>query len=111
MRHKPKVWLVSQLLIVSKDASIGANPVTKEERIRYYSGLIALTADYPEGEVQKAATAYYAQVPRPRDFYVGLIDGTNTAATATSSNTPDLSVLQAVTAGGFSISIDGTLTQ
>jgi hypothetical protein len=98
-----------RLLFVSKDASAGTVPVTKAERIRYYSSLIAVTADFPTGEINKAATVYYAQVPRPRDFYVGLIDGTDTAATATGNVTPNLATLQAIVAGGFTLTIDGSL--
>lgn len=100
-----------KLLMVSKTANVGTTPITKDERIRQYSGMPAVAADYADGtEINKAATAYYAQVPRPIYFMVGLIDGTNTPAHATSSTVPSLATLQAVTAGGFTITIDGTLT-
>jgi len=94
----------------SKSANVGTNPITAEERIRQYSGMKAVAADYLDGtEINKAANVYYAQVPRPLYFMVGLIDGVNTAAHATGSNTPSLPALQAVTAGGFTCTIDGTL--
>lgn len=100
-----------KLLVVSKSANTGTTPITKDERIRQYSSMTAVAADYTDGtEINKAATAYYAQAPRPVYFMVGLIDGTNTAAHATGSNTPSLAALQAVTAGGFSITVDSTLT-
>lgn len=100
-----------KLLVVSKTAKDGTTPITLDERIRQYSNIAAVAIDFPDGtEVNKAATAYYAQVPRPVYFMVGLIDGTNTSAKATGSNTPSLAALQAVTAGGFTMSIDGVLT-
>lgn len=100
-----------KLVVMSKGASTGADPITVEERIRQYSGMAAVAANWPDGtEINKAATAYYAQVPRPIYFMVGLIDGTNTKATATGNTLPNLVTLQAVTAGGFTITIDGTLT-
>ncbi|WJM94073.1 DUF3383 family protein [Pseudomonas brenneri] len=100
-----------KLLVVSKTAKDGTDPITLDERIRQYSSMAAVAADYADGtEINKAATAYYAQVPRPVYFMVGLIDGTNTAAKATGSNTPSLAALQAVTAGGFTMTIDGVLT-
>lgn len=96
-----------KLVMMSKGASAGTSPITKTERIRQYSSMKAVAAHYIDGtEINKAATAYYAQVPRPVYFMVGLIDGTDVAATATGSNVPTLLAVQAVVAGGFTISID-----
>ncbi|MGF6139040.1 DUF3383 family protein [Pseudomonas laurylsulfatiphila] len=100
-----------KLVVVSKEASEGVTPITTEERIRQYSSMKAVAVDFISGtEINKAATAYYGQVPRPVYFMVGLIDGTDTAATATGSSLPNLPALQAVTAGGFTMSINGSLT-
>src|SRR5450830_9252 len=99
-----------QLVMMSKSANTGTTPINKDERIRKYSSMTSVAADYTDGtEINKAATAYYAQVPRPIYFMVGLIDGTNTAAHATGSTAPNLVAVQAVTAGGFTITIDGAL--
>lgn len=100
-----------QLVMMSKSANLGVTPITTQERIRKYSSMAAVAADYIDGtEINKAATAYYAQVPRPIYFMVGLIDGGNTAAYATGTSTLNLGALQAVTAGGFTMTIDGVLT-
>lgn len=99
-----------KLVFVSKGATAGITPITKEERIRQYSSMSAVAADFIDGtEVNKAATAYYAQVPRPVYFMVALIDGTATGAHATGATGATLSALQAVTAGGFTTTIDGAL--
>ena len=98
-----------KLLFLSKEAAAGSNPILTTERIRQYSSMEALAGDFPSGEINKAATVYYAQQPKPKFFMVGLIDGTATAAKATGSSAPNLTSLQAITAGGFSITIDGTL--
>lgn len=100
-----------QLVMMSKSANLGVTPITAQERIRKYSSMASVAADYIDGtEINKAATAYYAQVPRPIYFMVGLIDGGNTAAYATGTSTLNLGALQAVTAGGFTMTIDGVLT-
>lgn len=97
-----------QLVMMSKGAATGVSPITKTERIRKYSSMPSVAADFIDGtEVNKAATAYYAQVPRPIYFSVALIDGSNRAATATGSTSPTLAACQAITAGGFTMSIDG----
>lgn len=99
-----------KLLFVSKEASGGTTPILISERVRQYSSMSGVAADFPNGEINKAATVYYAQVPKPKYFMVGLIDGTDTPAKATGNNTPNLATLQAITAGGFTITINGTLT-
>ena len=99
-----------QLLFVSPAASAGSAPILLAERIRPYGGLKGVLADYPTGEISVAANVYYAQIPRPTYFYVGLVAGTNTAAFATGRGAPSLVAIQAVTAGGFTITIDGVLT-
>mgnify|MGYP001068758934 CR=1 FL=1 len=96
------------LLMLSPEASAGSNPINTTERVRQYSSMSAVAEDFPSGEINKAATAYYAQQPKPVYFLVGLVSGAPTPATATGSSEPLLADLQAVTAGGFTMTIDGT---
>lgn len=99
-----------QLLCLSREAADGDDPITAEERIRYYSSMTAVAQDFPDvdNEVNKAATSYYAQTPRPRDFLVGLIAGTPTKAALQGVAPATLPTLQAITNGGATIPIDGT---
>ena len=99
-----------QLLLLSRQASEGDAPIDKAERIRYYSSMAGVAADYPDtaSEVNKAATAYYAQTPKPRDFLVGLISGVETAGTLTGSAPAALTVLKAITNGGLTLPVDAT---
>lgn len=97
------------LLCLSPDASGGTNPITTQERIRLYSSMEAVAADFPSGAINKAATAYYAQQPKPLYFYAGLVNDTATPGRAVSSDLPVLATLQQVDAGGFTISIDGVV--
>ena len=69
-----------KLLFLSKEASAGVAPILPTERVRQYSSIKALAADFPAGEINKAATVYYSQSPKPIYFMVGLIDGTDTSA-------------------------------
>lgn len=99
-----------QLLCLSREAGEGDDPITADERIRYYSSMPAVALDYPDvdNEVNKAATAYYAQTPRPRDFLVGLIAGTSSAAVMHGVTPATLPTLQAITNGGMTFQLDGT---
>ena len=97
------------LLMLSPEASSGINPITKAERVRQYSSMSAVATDFPSGAINAAATAYYAQQPKPIYFLVGLIVDEATGASAAGSSVPVLADLQAVTAGGFTISVDGTV--
>lgn len=96
------------LLMLSPEAASGTNPISKTERVRQYSSMSAVATDFPTGAINAAATAYYAQQPKPIYFLVGLIQDTPVSAKARSSGLPNLATLQAVDAGGFSITIDGT---
>ena len=97
------------LLMLSPEASSGTNPITKAERVRQYSSMSAVATDFPTGAINAAATAYYAQQPKPIYFLVGLINDISAGASAKSNDLPTLSTLQAVDAGGFTMSIDGTV--
>ena len=70
----------------------------------------AVTADFTSGEVYEAATAYYSQNPTPNNFIVLGVFGTNTPATLTGSAPATLAAMKAITAGGFDITINGTIT-
>ena len=45
-----------KLLFLSKEASAGVAPILPTERVRQYSSIKALAADFPAGEINKAAT-------------------------------------------------------
>lgn len=96
------------LLMLSTEASSGTNPITTTERVRQYSSMSAVAADFPSGAINAAATAYYAQQPKPIYFLVGLQAGVSTSASARGSAAVSLAALQAIDAGGFSITVDGT---
>lgn len=97
------------LLMLSPEAASGTNPISKTERVRQYSSMSAVATDFPTGAINAAATAYYAQQPKPIYFLVGLINDIAAGASAKSSDLPTLSTLQAVDAGGFTMTIDGTV--
>ena len=84
------------------------NVLAGSERVRKYVNLDGVLEDWDvDSEVYKAATAFYAQ--GAMDFYVGLASGTNTAAKLRSGTPVELSTIQAVTAGGFTISVNGVI--
>lgn len=71
-----------------------------------YGDLTAVADDWGvASEVYKSASAFYGQ--GARDFVVIIATGTATPAILTSGNT-ELADIQAVDAGGFTITIDGT---
>jgi hypothetical protein len=83
-----------------------SSPLAGPERVRKYVNLEGVLEDWDTtSEVYKAANSFYAQ--GAMDFYVGLANSTNTAAKLSSGASLDLSTIQAVTAGGFTISING----
>lgn len=83
---------------------------TAVERYRTYDSMDSVQADFPSGEVFNAAAAYYGQNPIPTDFIVLGVFGENKPATLTGSIPASLSSMQAITAGGFDITINGMLT-
>lgn len=84
--------------------------LTVVERYRTYDSMAAVTKDFPTGEVNAAATAYYSQNPVPLNFIVLGVFGTSSPASLTGAIPASLSALKAITAGGFDITINGTLT-
>ena len=85
------------------------NKISILERYRIYDSMEAVTADFPSGEVYEAATAYYSQNPTPNNFIVLGVFGTNTPATLTGSAPATLAAMKAITAGGFDITVNGTI--
>ena len=84
------------------------NVLAGSERVRKYVNIDGVLQDWDvNSEAYKAATAFYAQ--GAMDFYVGLAASENTAAALQSGMPVELSTIQAVTAGGFSITIDGVV--
>jgi len=79
------------------------------ERYRIYDSMEAVTADFSAGEVYEAATAYYSQNPTPNNFIVLGVFGTSTPATLTGSASATLAAMKAITAGGFDITVNGTI--
>ena len=81
------------------------------ERYRIYDSMEAVEADFTSGEVYEAATAYYSQNPVPNNFIVVGVFGTNTPASLVGGTAAPLSTLKAITAGGFSIEINGVTSE
>ena len=89
--------------------SPAASPtITQDERFRKYTSFESVIADFPSGEVYKAAQTYYAQNPTPIDFVVVGTYGTASPASITGVAPGTLDELKAVTAGGMTISVAGT---
>lgn len=93
------------------------NIVTKEsgvigiaERIRFYSDLDGVTADWGSTtEVVAAATAYFAQQPKPTSLAVSVRFETAQSAELRGGGSSETTVAtwEAITDGSFTISIDG----
>jgi len=77
------------------------------ERYRPYDSFEAVQVDAPSGEVYEAAKAYYSQNPAPLKFIVCGVFGTARAATLTSGAVESLANLKLVTAGGFTLTVNG----
>ncbi len=78
------------------------------ERIRFYQNLDGVTADWPaDSEVVAAATAYFAQQPKPTSLKVSTRYPTAQAAQLRGGSVTDPTELLSVSNGSFTISIDG----
>lgn len=82
------------------------------ERIRSYSNLDGVTADWASNtEVNKAATAYFSQQPKPTSMKVSVRFPTDQSAELRGGSVLDdadnLALFNAITDGSFTISIDG----
>ncbi len=78
------------------------------ERIRSYSNLDGVTADWSAGtEVAKAATAYFSQQPKPTSLKVSTRYPTAQSAQLRGGSVIDATALLLIADGSFAISIDG----
>lgn len=77
------------------------------ERYRPYDSFEAVQVDAPSGEVYEAAKAYYSQNPTPLKFIVCGVFGTERPAELTGGTVETLSNLKLITAGGFTIAVNG----
>jgi hypothetical protein len=81
--------------------------VTEANRVSTFGNLAEVTAAHSgDAEVVAAATAYFAQVPTPSVFMVGAVLDVATAGTLTSTTAASLATIQAITSGGFTITVD-----
>jgi len=82
------------------------------ERIRSYSNLDGVTADWPSNsEVVAAATAYFSQQPKPTALKVSTRFPSDVAAQirggAVADTVDNLALFTAISDGSFAVSIDG----
>ena len=97
------------LNIITSDTSV----IGSAERIRSYSNIEGVAADWPaNSEVLKAATSYFSQNPRPTSLKVSVRFTNNVSAELRGASLPDsdadfLNTLVLITDGSFNISIDG----
>ena len=78
------------------------------ERIRSYSNIDGVAADWPaDSEVVAAATAYFSQQPKPTSLKVSTRYSTAQAAQLRGGAVVSATALLAVADGSFAISIDG----
>lgn len=79
--------------------------------VRQYTSMAAVSADFPSGEIYKAALAWYSQKPTPKYFLVGAVtheDVTQaTPGTVTASAAATLDTIKALTNGVLSVNVDG----
>ena len=95
------------LLFMSKEfvPSVDIYPV------RSYTSLKEVLADFPGGEIAKAATTWYSQKPTPKTFLVGAIKNDTmtpaTPATVTAASAGVLSTIKLETAATLQLSVSG----
>lgn len=79
--------------------------------VRQYTSLSSVLADFPTGEIAKAATAWYSQKPTPKTFLVGAITHDTltpaTAGTLTASIAAVLATVKLETAAVLTVEVDG----
>lgn len=95
------------LLFMSKEFV----PTVDVYPVRQYTSLSSVLADFPTGEIAKAATTWYSQKPTPKTFLVGaIINDTTTAATPgtlTGNTAAVLATIKAETAAVLTAEING----
>ena len=97
-------------LLFLTDEADNKTGVDATNRVQSFSSLTEVQDYYPANtftEINAAATAYYAQVPTPITFMVGAVLATAFAGIRYNPIHADLATLQAVTAGGFTTTIEG----
>ena len=78
------------------------------ERIRSYSDIDGVTADWPgTSEVVKAATAYFGQQPKPTSLKVSTRYSTDQSAELRGGSVTEVTPFLLITDASFAISIDG----
>lgn len=84
--------------------------ITSAERSRAYTSLTSVAADWATTtEVYKAATAFYAQTPTPKDFVVQVCFETDQVATLTGGGSDTVLELNAIAGTSvLDITVDGT---
>jgi len=81
------------------------------ERARAYTSLASVGGDWSTStEVYKAATAFYAQTPTPKDFTVLMAFESAQPAVLTGGDSGTLEELNLITNGSMSFTVDGLLT-
>jgi hypothetical protein len=95
-----------QLLFVSPEANA---VIVESEVVRTYSSIEGVAGDFPSGEVNAAATAYYAQSPTPLTFMVGGVYGEEASATLEGGAHDTLVDIQAITTGALDIEVNGSV--
>lgn len=99
-------------LAKGSDTNIGS-PITATERYRSYTSLASVGGDWStSSEVYKAATAFYAQTPTPKDFTVLMNYDVAQAASlvgGSSLSAADLIVAAWNGTGELEFTVDGTL--
>lgn len=83
------------------------------DRLRSYNSLLEVAADFQASDEEyRAAAVYFGQSPKPDTLMIGRRLTAASAGTLKSgSRSTTLGDYTAVTAGGFDISVDGTLRQ
>lgn len=95
------------LLFMSKEFV----PTVDVYPVRSYTSLKEVLADFPGGEIAKAATAWYSQKPTPKTFLVGAIKNDTmtpaTPATVTAASAGVLATIKKETAATLQLSVSG----
>ena len=96
------------LLFLSKEFSPAPGEAVP---VRQYTSMAAVSADFPSGEIYKAALAWYSQKPTPKYFLVGAVTNESTtqatSGSVTASTVATLGTIKALTNGVLSINVDG----
>lgn len=95
------------LMFVSKDYKTIPAQATL---VQVYTSMKDLTLDYPDGEVNKAASAWFGQSPIPQTFMVAPLTSTSapaTPGTLVGTGAAVVANVKAITNGVLSIAVDG----